>query len=81
MKDLLQKHNITFYSTEHEEKSSMCERWNRKTKTKIWKQFTVQDNTVYLHILPKILKQYNNTKHSSIKMRPVEDRYIQKKGV
>ena len=38
----------------------------------MWKQFTVQGNTVYLDILPKILKQYNNTKHSSIKMTPVE---------
>ena len=38
----------------------------------MWKQFTVQDNTQYLDILPKMLKQYNNTKHSSIKMTPVE---------
>lgn len=34
--------------------------------------FTVQGNTVYLDILPKILKQYNNTQHSSIKMTPIE---------
>ena len=27
-----------------------------------------QDNTQYLDILPKILEQYNNTKHSSIKI-------------
>ena len=53
------------------EKSFVCERWNRTIKTKMWKQFTVQGNTVYLDILPKILKQYNNTKHSSIKMTPV----------
>ena len=72
MKDLLQKHNITLYSTENEEKSIVCERWNRKIKTKMWKQFTVQGNTVYLDTLPKILKQYNNTKHSSIKMTTVE---------
>ena len=38
----------------------------------MWKQFTVQGNTVYLDILPKILKQYSNTKHSSVKMTPVE---------
>ena len=51
---------------------SVCERWNRTIKTKMWKQFTVQGNTQCLDILPKILKQYNNTKHSSIKMTPVE---------
>ena len=61
-KELLQKHNITLYSTENEEESSVCERWYRTIKTKMQKQFTVQGNTVYLDILPKILKQYNNTK-------------------
>ena len=41
-------------------------------KTQMWKQFTIQGNTMYLDMLPKILKQYNNTKHSSIKMTPIE---------
>ena len=72
LKELLEKDNITLYSAENEEKSSVCERWNRTIKIKMWKQFTVQGNTQYLDILPKILKQYNNTKHSSIKMTPVE---------
>ena len=60
------------YSTENEEKSFVCERWNRTIKSKMWKQFTIQGNTQYLDMLPKILKQYNNTKHSSIKMKPIE---------
>ena len=72
MKELLEKNDITLYSIENEEKSSVCERWNRTIKTKMWKLFTVQDNTQYLNILPKILSQQNNTKHSSIKMTPVE---------
>ena len=72
MKELLEKNGITLYSTENEEKSSVCARWNRTIRTKMWKQFTVQGNTVYLDILTKILEQYNNTKHSSIKMTPVE---------
>ncbi|KAL9955926.1 hypothetical protein ACROYT_G037329 [Oculina patagonica] len=72
MKELLEKNGITLYSTENEEKSSVCERWNRTIKTRMWKQFTAQSNTTYLDMLPKLLKQYNNTKHSSIKMTPVE---------
>ena len=68
----MKKDNITLYSTENEEKSSVCERRNRTIKTKMWRQFTVQGSTVYLDILPKILKKYNNTKHSSIKMAPAE---------
>ena len=72
VKELLDKNKITLYSTENEEKSSVCERWNRTIKTKMWKQFTVQGNTQYLDMLPKLVKQYNNTKHSSIKMKPIE---------
>ena len=34
-KELLQKHNITLYSTENEEESSVCERWYRTIKTKM----------------------------------------------
>ncbi|XP_068748815.1 uncharacterized protein [Montipora capricornis] len=72
LKDLLEKNRIHKYSTENEEKSSVVERWNRTIKSKMWKQFTVQGNTQYLDMLPKLVKQYNNTKHSSIKMTPVE---------
>ena len=60
------------YSTENEEKSAVVERWNRTIKSKMWKQFTVQGNTQYLDMLPKLVKKYNNTKHSSIKMTPIE---------
>ena len=64
MKELLKKYNITLYSTENEEKYSVCEKWNGTIKTNMWMQFTVQGNTIYLDTLPKILKQYNNTKHT-----------------
>ena len=72
VKELLNRNKITLYSTENEEKSSVCERWNRTIKTKMWKQFTVQGNTQYLDMLPKLVKQYNNTRHSSTKMTPTE---------
>jgi len=81
LKDLFQKHNITLYFTENEEKSSVCERWNRTIKTKMWKQFTVQGNTQYLDIPPKILKQCNNTKHSSIKMKPTDASQKKNEGI
>ena len=81
VKDLLGKNKITFYSTNNGEKSSVVERWNRTIKNKMWKQFTVQGNTQYLDILPKILKQYNNTKHSSIKMSPTEASKKKNEGV
>ena len=69
LKELLEKDGIP---TENEEKSSVWERWKRTIKTKMWKKFTVQGNMKYLDILPEILKKYNNTKHSSIKMTPTD---------
>ena len=46
VKDLLAKNNIEIYSTENEEKSSVCERCNRTIKEKMYKRFTIQNNTV-----------------------------------
>ena len=51
-----------------------------QSKRKLWKQFTVQGNTQYLDMLPKLVKQYNNTKHSAIKMTPTEASKKKNKG-
>ncbi|PFX19751.1 putative uncharacterized transposon-derived protein F54H12.3 [Stylophora pistillata] len=72
VKDLMKAKGVEMYSTENEEKSSVCERWNRTIKTDMWKQFTIQNNTQYLDILPKIVERYNNRKHRSIGMTPTE---------
>ena len=37
LKEFLDKHNITLYATENEEKSSVVERWNRTMRNKMWK--------------------------------------------
>ena len=72
MKELLDKNKIVMYSTENEEKSSVCERWNRTIKNKMFKRFTIQNNTEYITLLPDLVTEYNNTKHRSIGMTPVE---------
>ena len=66
------KELIELYSTEGEEKSSVVERWIRTMKEKMWKYFTDNNTNVYIDILPDLVKDYNNTRHSSIKMTPVE---------
>ena len=63
---------IELYSTENEEKSSVVERWIRMMKEKMWKYFTDNNTSVYVDILPDLVEDYNNTRHSSIKMTPVE---------
>ena len=38
----------------------------------MWKMFTANNNRVYYDKLDDLVNQYNNTKHSSIKMTPME---------
>ena len=39
-------------------------------KEKIWKYFTTNSTNVYINVLPDLVREYNNTRHSSIKMTP-----------
>ena len=71
-KDFLKSKGIKLYHTENEEKSSVIERWNRTMKNKMWKMFSVNNNTVFADKIVKLVNDYNNTRHSSIKMTPVE---------
>ena len=61
---------IELYSTENEEKSSVVERWIRTMKEKMWKYFSANSTNVYINVFPDLVREYNNTRHSSIKMRP-----------
>ena len=60
------------YSTENEEKSSVVERWIRTIKDKLSAYFTANDTLKFTDILQPLAERYNNTKHSTIKMTPVE---------
>ena len=66
------KELIELYSTENEEKSSVVERWIRTMKERMWKYFTYNNTNHYVNILSDLVEDYNNTRHSSIKMTPVE---------
>ena len=41
-------------------------------KEKMWKYFTANSTNVYLNQLSDLVKEYNYTRHSSIKMTPVK---------
>ena len=36
----------------------------------MWKMFSANNNTVYWDTINKLVDDYNNTRHSSIKMTP-----------
>ena len=63
---------IDIYSTENEEKASVVERWNRTMKEKIFKYFSPNNTREYIDVLDEMVKNYNETVHSTIKMTPVE---------
>ena len=72
-KEFLKSKGIEPYHTKNEEKSSVVERWNKTMKMRTWKMFTVNNNTVYWDKIDKlVVNDYNNARHSSIKMTPVE---------
>ncbi|XP_044597493.1 uncharacterized protein LOC123274059 [Cotesia glomerata] len=41
-KDLMKQHKINLYSTFSNLKASICERFNRTLKTKMWREFTAR---------------------------------------
>lgn len=63
---------VEIYSTENEEKSAVVERWIGTMEQKMYKYFTANDTLVYIDVLNDLVDRYNNTRHSSIKMTPVE---------
>ena len=58
------------YSTFNEGKSVIAERFIKTLKNKIYKHMTTISKNVYFNVLDDIVKDYNNTIHSSIKMKP-----------
>lgn len=71
-KKVMQEYHINHYSTYSVMKASIVERFNRTLMTKIWKQFSLQGTHKWTTILKKIINEYNNTKHRTIKMKPIE---------
>lgn len=70
--NLMTKYNINMYSTYSHMKASICERYNRTLKNAMWKKFSLQGNYKWLDILPSLITAYNNTKHRTIGMKPIE---------
>jgi hypothetical protein len=70
VRDVLDKYKIDMYSTGTENKASIVERFNRtlgnKLKPMLYRNFN------WIDILPKVINNYNNTYHRTIKMKPNE---------
>ena len=71
-KTWLQDNDIVMYSTNNKGKSVVAEIFIRTIKTKIYKYMTSISKNVYIDKLDDIVKKYNNTYHTSIKIKPVD---------
>ena len=60
------------YSTYNEGKSVVAERFIRTLKNKLYKHMTAIGKNVYYNVLDDVVTEYNNTKHSTIKMKPID---------
>lgn len=60
------------YFSHSEMKAAICERFIRTLKQRIYKKMALRGNWRYIDVLDDIVKDYNNTKHRTIKMAPNE---------
>ena len=74
-KNMLQENNITMYSIHNKEKSVIAERFIKSLKNKIYKHLTAISKNVYFDVLNDIVDEYNNTYHTTIKMKPIDVKY------
>ena len=68
----LSDNDIIKYSTYNEGKSVVAERFIRTLKNKLYKRMTAIGKNIYYDVLGDAVNKYNNTKHSTIKMKPID---------
>ena len=68
----MQNSDIEMYSTSNEGKSVIAEKFIRTLENKIYTYMTSILKNVCIDELDGVVNKYNNTYHSSIKMKPVD---------
>ena len=71
MKSLLQNNDVEMYSAHNEGKSVIAERFIKTLKNKIYEYLTSISSNIYIDKSEDIDKKYNNTYHTTIKMKRV----------
>ena len=71
-KKWLSDNDIIMYSTYNENKSVVAEIFIKTVKNKLYKHMTATGKNVYYDILDNVVNKYNNTTHSTIKMKPID---------
>lgn len=69
---LTTQHVKLFRTQDDVVKAAMAERLNRTLKVRMHRYFTHSNSRRYLEVLPSLVRSYNHTKHTSIKMAPAD---------
>ena len=70
-KKWLSDNDIIMFSRYNEGKSVVAERFIRALKNKLYKHMSATGKNVYYDVLDDVVNKYNNVKHSTIKMKPI----------
>ena len=68
----LSDNDVNMYSMYKEGKSVVAERFITTLKNKLYKHMTDTGKNIYYDVLDDVVNKYNNTKHSTIKMKPID---------
>ena len=71
-KKWLSDNDIIMYSTYNEGKSLVAERFIKTLKNKLYKHMTATGKNLYYNVLDDVVNEYNNAKHNTIKMKPID---------
>ena len=71
-KKWLSDNDIITHSTFNEGKSVVAERFIRTLKNKLYKNMTATGKNIYYDVLDDVVNEYNNTKHNTIKLKPID---------
>ena len=63
---------INMYSTYNECKSVVAERFIKTLKHKLYKHMIATGKNVYYDALDDVVNEYNNSKHSTNKIKPID---------
>jgi len=71
-KNFCKSKGIDLYHTYGENKAVFAERFNRTLKNKLSEYMIANNTNTYINVLNDVVENYNNTKHTTTQMKPVD---------